>query len=1356
VLRVVSCIANEHDHRLVLLAVLICAATSFTALHAFSHASREHGPWRLAWVFLAAVATGTGIWATHFVAMLAYEPGYPVGYDAVLTIASLLVAIVVAAVGLALSTHGSRAAVAAGGAIIGGGIALMHFVGMEALALPGAMQWDQGLVAASILIGVVLSAASLLAWHELDRRWALWAGPVLLAAAICGLHFTAMGAVVFTPDPTMAYPGSNIDDATLAIAVTGASIVVMLAMLAAMLITGQAERAVLLNNQELVDAAQEGLVIAHSGTIVNVNRRILQLTQRTSDELLGKGVMDDLLVTATATIGPDGKPTEALLKTASGLVVPVEVVRRPLQGGGRANEVYALRDMTPQRHAARELRRQNEVLRQREEELRTQNSRFETTLANMPHGLCVIDPEKHVVVCNKRYVEMYDLPARLTRPGTPIADIFEHLVANDLYSSADVEEYRREGYGSLFDARTKVRKLNDGRTILVSRQPTPDGGWIAIHDDITERERLNVRLAEQNLLLRQHETDLMTKNANLDMALTNMAHGLAMFDAEERLVLANKRYAEVYGLEPGHLRPGITLREIVQHRIANGLYPGMTADEVCSNMRKRVATGDANHIVSRPGDGRIVLVSIHSRREGGWVVTVQDITEREQLNTRLKTQNALLQEREGELAEQNRRFDAAISNMSQGMCLYDAQQRIVFANDRFANIYGLTPEQVKPGTTLREVFTVRAAQGAYGEIEAEDFIRAGLERFGKCTSQVLRLDDGRFISVVRRPMPDGGLLSTHEDITEREQLSAQIAKQNELLTEREQELNVRNEQLDAALNNMLQGLAMYDSQYRLVMCNRRYAEMYGLSPEQVKPGTPLREIMEHRIARGEFSGKSADELVEERMKRVAGQTTAQYVNELGDGRHISVSTRPMPDGGTVTTHHDITEQHRSEARIAHMALHDALTGLPNRVLLNERLEDALRRVKRGEIIATHLLDLDHFKTVNDSLGHPAGDKLLRTVADRLRALIRETDTIARMGGDEFAIVQTAISQPADATSLAHRAIEAISAPFAVEGHQVVIGASIGIAVGPSDALTPDQLVRNADLALYRAKADGRGTYRFFEREMDAQMQIRRSLEDDLRKALPAGQFQLHYQPLLNLTSNRVSGFEALIRWMHPEKGLVTPRAFIPLAEEIGFIGALGEWAIRQACTLAATWPADIRVAVNLSPAQFRTPGLVPVVVGALEASGLSADRLELEITENTLLQDSEATLSTLYQLRALGVRVAMDDFGTGYSSLSYLQSFPFDKIKIDRSFVKDIADGVGSLNIVRAVVAMATGLGMETTAEGVETKEQLEMVRAEGCTEMQGFLFSVPLPPEEVEPFLRRHGIVSDEPANRRAAGDAA
>jgi EAL domain-containing protein (putative c-di-GMP-specific phosphodiesterase class I) len=304
---------------------------------------------------------------------------------------------------------------------------------------------------------------------------------------------------------------------------------------------------------------------------------------------------------------------------------------------------------------------------------------------------------------------------------------------------------------------------------------------------------------------------------------------------------------------------------------------------------------------------------------------------------------------------------------------------------------------------------------------------------------------------------------------------------------------------------------------------------------------------------------------------------------------------------------------------------------------------------------------------------------------------------------------------------------------------VLIATSVGIAIGPADGVTPDQLMRNADLALYRAKGDGRGTYRFFEPEMDAQMQERRAMEYDLRKALVAGEFELYYQPIVNLEGGSVSGFEALIRWHHPTKGMISPATFIPLAEEIGFIVPLGEWALRTACTRATRWPEHVRVAVNISPAQFRHPGLVQVVVGALAASRLSAGRLELEITETALLVDSEATLATLYQLRGLGVRIAMDDFGTGYSSLSYLQSFPFDRIKIDRSFIQDVTEGVGSLNIVRAVAALAHGLGMETTAEGVETEEQLQAVRSEGCTEIQGFLFSPPRPAAEVETLFLSH-----------------
>jgi diguanylate cyclase (GGDEF)-like protein len=381
----------------------------------------------------------------------------------------------------------------------------------------------------------------------------------------------------------------------------------------------------------------------------------------------------------------------------------------------------------------------------------------------------------------------------------------------------------------------------------------------------------------------------------------------------------------------------------------------------------------------------------------------------------------------------------------------------------------------------------------------------------------------------------------------------------------------------------------------------------------------------------------------------------------------------------------------------------------------------------------HHLDLDQFKAVNDTFGHHSGDVLLKIVADRLRALVRETDTIARTGGDEFVIVQAAIDDPTDATSLAQRIIAEITAPYDLGDHQATIGTSIGIAVSPNDGSTPDKLLRNADLALYRAKGDGRGTFRFFEPAMDDQMQARRILEQDLRKALGCGEFELYYQPVVNLESNEISGFEALIRWNHPKSGLISPATFIPLAEEIGFIVPLGEWVIREACLTASRWPEHLHVAVNISAAQFRHPGLMQVIVSALATSGLQPARLELEITESVLLQDTDTTLALLHQLRSLGIRIAMDDFGTGYSSLTYLQCFPFDKIKIDRSFVKDITENVGSLNIVRAVAALASGLGMAATAEGVETREQLERITQEGCTEMQGYFFSRPLPARDVE-----------------------
>jgi diguanylate cyclase (GGDEF)-like protein len=444
----------------------------------------------------------------------------------------------------------------------------------------------------------------------------------------------------------------------------------------------------------------------------------------------------------------------------------------------------------------------------------------------------------------------------------------------------------------------------------------------------------------------------------------------------------------------------------------------------------------------------------------------------------------------------------------------------------------------------------------------------------------------------------------------------------------------------------------------------------------------------------------------------------------------------MAGGGRVATHKDITEQRRAEARIEYMAHHDALTELPNRLHLYEQLRQMLAKSKRGQHVAVFCLDLDRFKDVNDAHGHPVGDLLLKAAADRLRQCIRDTDVVARLGGDEFAIVQAGASQPTDATSLASRLIDVIGAPYELGDDQVKVELSIGIALAPGDGLDPDQLLKNADMALYRAKSDGHGLYRFFEPEMDARMQARRTLEIDLRKAITNGEFELFYQPLINMQTEYVTGFEALIRWRHPARGMIPPLDFIPVAEETGLIVPIGDWVLRQACAEAATWPSDVKIAVNLSPIQFKTKGLLRSVVSALAVSGLPATRLELEITESVLLQDADATLAILHELRGLGVRISMDDFGTGYSSLSYLRKFPFDKIKIDQSFIVDMSDHNDSLAIVRAVIAMGGGLGIATTAEGVETAEQFKRLKLEGCTEVQGYLFSPPRPASDVKGLL--------------------
>lgn len=493
-----------------------------------------------------------------------------------------------------------------------------------------------------------------------------------------------------------------------------------------------------------------------------------------------------------------------------------------------------------------------------------------------------------------------------------------------------------------------------------------------------------------------------------------------------------------------------------------------------------------------------------------------------------------------------------------------------------------------------------------------------------------------------------------------------------------------------------------------------------------------------------------------RALREAGdisQSEHPWRHVRADGTEISALTfgrRLMIEGreGYLVVVVDITERRKVEARIAHMALHDGLTNLANRALHQRWLGEALESANAaGNRVAALCIDLDLFKNVNDSFGHLIGDHLLEQVADRLRSRVAGNNLVARLGGDEFSIILTDDTSPTHVSQFAGDLIRTLSAPYEIDDNEVIIGASVGIALSPGDGAISAELMRNADIALYRAKEDGRGTHRFFEREMDQQVQRRREMELDLRRAFASSEFELYYQPLVEIASDKISGFEALLRWPHPGKGMISPAEFIPLAEEIGLIGPLGEWVLREACKEAVKWPLEIKVAVNLSPVQFRSRNLVQVVISALANSGLAPKRLELEITESVFLAETEANLAILHQLRELGVSISLDDFGTGYSSLSYLRSFPFDKIKIDRSFVKDLAKRSDCGAIVRAISGLGRSLNITTTAEGVETTEQLDWLRAEGCNEVQGFLFSGARPAAEVGQLLFRFGAKASRAA---------
>jgi diguanylate cyclase (GGDEF)-like protein/PAS domain S-box-containing protein len=667
------------------------------------------------------------------------------------------------------------------------------------------------------------------------------------------------------------------------------------------------------------------------------------------------------------------------------------------------------------------------------------------------------------------------------------------------------------------------------------------------------------------------------------------------------------------------------------------------------------------------------------------------------------------------LSDQNMRLDAALNNMSQGLCMFDGQNQLVVWNERYRSMYRINPSHIWRGCSIRDLLEARKAAGTFSLDPATygEELRANIRK-GKTFTALVELDDGRNIAVVNHPMDGGGWVAMHEDITERMRAEHDLERTRAFL--------------DTIIENVPSPIIVKDiPSLKYLLINRAAENYLGVD----------RSRMLGRTAR-EFNPGSAADAVEAEDRKLIEQGTAIFLTDHvaitpGNGTRIVNSTRlpVMGDDGKpryiISVIRDLTEHKRDEQRIAHMAHHDALTDLPNRAAFNECIAATLDLASAsGESFAVLCMDLDRFKSVNDVFGHAVGDRALAEVASRLASACQGA-FLARLGGDEFAVISPTGPQPATAEMLAERLSAVLDSDIDIDGHTLRMGLTTGVGVFPQDGRDATTVVANADAALFRAKSEARGSIRFFEISMDKQLREKRVLQQDLRMAIARDEIELHYQPQAHI-DGEITGFEALVRWHHPRQGLVPPGTFIPLAEESGIITALGEWVLRTAAREAASWLKPLSISINLSPAQFQHGDLPNMVHQVLLESGLAPSRLELEITEGVLIGDFTRAVSILRRLKNLGVRIAMDDFGTGYSSLSYLQSFPFDKIKIDQTFIANLSHSQQAATIIRAVIALGRGLNLPVVAEGVETAEQLKFLATENCNGIQGFLVGRPKP----------------------------
>ncbi|MGZ5804867.1 MAG: bifunctional diguanylate cyclase/phosphodiesterase [Xanthobacteraceae bacterium] len=1149
-LRIVTCLTTEHAWPLVALAVGLCLATSVTAILLFHRALSTQRGTRAQWIVGAGAAAGCGIWATHFIATLACDPGIANSYDLALTIGSLLITVALTVAGLSVASSARALAAPVGGAVIGVGLAATHYTGMASLELSGKIAWSADIIIASIVAGLVFAAAAMsVAVRGHSLRNTLLAA-ILLTLAVLSHHFIAMSAAQVIPGAAYTIDASGLPE-------------IMLAMLI---------------------AAVAFAVLGVSITGAIMDRRLSE-----------------------------------------------------------------------------------------------KNSQLGTALDHMNHGLMMFDQERRVILCNQRYIELYRLPAGAIKAGMSLRDVVNARLVHGSFVG-DPERYCTDvlsmvAHGTAFKRTTEMQ----GRTISVANEPLPGGGWVATHLDITEEKR------------RESSFRFLFDNNPIPMWVWD--------HATLRFLAVNNAALEQYGYDREHF---LTLTVGDVKRSANW----DSIDTVVRGDERKLREGYTSQHVK--ADGSLIEVAIYGRvmeYEGrpASLVAAVDVTERKHA--------------EDELRQTREFLDGIVENVPMTVVVKNASDlSYVLVNRRAEEQFGRKRADVI-GKTAQAVFPKETAD----RLEARDreMLATRREAFFDTHPVTTPAKGARFHTSRRLPILDANgeprfLLTVIDDVTERKL--------------QEDELRRTRAFLDTVVENIPVALSVKDTkEFRYALVNRAAEEFFGLTSE-------------------EMIGKSAAELFPQQavdtfsaLDREAVETAGvcevneQLVETPRNGtRLIDIKKFVVRDADgkaeyLLSLSEDVTERKRAQDRIAHLAGHDLLTDLPNRAAFNEKLAAEVERAAAaGTSFAVLCIGLDRFREVNDVFGHATGDAALRAVADRL-CEAADGSYLARIGGDEFIIIVSGENAHAAETVAAALMRSVADTDIEIGEQRVRIGLSIGIAVYPSGARDADTLLANADVALCRAKAEGRGSIRFFEAVMDERLREKRALQQELRAAIEHGELALHYQPQARI-SGEISGFEALVRWHHPIRGLIQPGSFVPLAEESGLIVAMSEWILREGCREAASWPRPLQIAINLSPIQFRHGDLPAQVHQILLETGLAPHRLELEVTEGVLIDDFSRALSILLRLKTLGVRIAMDDFGTGYSSLSYLQAFPFDKIKIDRTFNANLGDNQHSAAIVRAVLGLGRGMNIPVVAEGVETPEQLAFLARESCEEVQGYLIGRPAP----------------------------